>query len=91
MHSKLSLELQKHFALELARGLFYLHNQNVLHCDLKSANVLVGANNDLKITDFGISKTKAASVASLNKTSYALEVIKNILNANQFRIFIFIW
>mmetsp|Transcript_42092 Transcript_42092/g.112245 ORF Transcript_42092/g.112245 Transcript_42092/m.112245 type:complete len:179 (+) Transcript_42092:608-1144(+) len=47
-------------ALQIARGLFSLHNHNpkIIHRDLKPSNLLYSnlQKNDLKIADFGLSK-----------------------------------
>jgi serine/threonine protein kinase len=36
----------------------YLHGKNVLHCDLKSSNVLIDENWNVKLCDFGLSRLK---------------------------------
>ncbi|XP_061350330.1 mitogen-activated protein kinase homolog MMK2-like isoform X2 [Gastrolobium bilobum] len=41
----------------LLRGLKYVHSANVLHRDLKPSNLLLNANCDLKIGDFGLART----------------------------------
>ncbi|ETN64098.1 mitogen-activated protein kinase kinase kinase 7 [Anopheles darlingi] len=41
---------------DIADGLVYLHQRNVIHRDLKPENVLICADNRLKLADFGISK-----------------------------------
>jgi serine/threonine protein kinase len=43
--------------LQVLRGLKYVHSANVLHRDLKPSNLLVNANCDLKICDFGLART----------------------------------
>ena len=53
---KLSDEHVQYFLYQLLRGLKYLHSANVLHRDLKPSNLLVNANCDLKICDFGLSR-----------------------------------
>ncbi|KAL9461641.1 hypothetical protein AB3S75_004603 [Citrus x aurantiifolia] len=47
----------KYFVFQLLRGLKYLHSANILHRDLKPGNLLVNANCDLKICDFGLART----------------------------------
>lgn len=44
-------------ALEVAAGVAYLHQQEVIHRDVKSANVLLDADLHAKVSDFGISTT----------------------------------
>lgn len=46
----------QYFLYQLLRGLKYMHSANVLHRDLKPSNLLVNANCDLKICDFGLSR-----------------------------------
>eukprot|EP01136_Pigoraptor_vietnamica_P022381 Opistho-1_new@73452 len=48
------------FLLDAARGVAYLHacSPPIIHCDLKSANLLVSTNWIVKVADFGLSRFK---------------------------------
>ena len=48
------LESLKYFQ-QLINCLFYLHSQNIAHRDVKIDNMLLDANKDLKLIDFGLS------------------------------------
>lgn len=43
-------------ALDAAKGMLYLHDKDLLHCDLKSLNLLVDSSWTCKIADFGLSR-----------------------------------
>ncbi|CAK9184822.1 unnamed protein product [Ilex paraguariensis] len=47
----------QYFLYQLLRGLKYIHSANVLHRDLKPSNLLLNADCDLKICDFGLART----------------------------------
>ncbi|GJN91852.1 hypothetical protein Rhopal_004875-T1 [Rhodotorula paludigena] len=43
------------YTVKILEGLAYLHQQNVVHCDLKAANLLSTKNGNIKLSDFGVS------------------------------------
>jgi tRNA A-37 threonylcarbamoyl transferase component Bud32 len=42
-------------ALQIAIAIQYIHSRKILHCDLKSANILIDKNFNIKLSDFGLS------------------------------------
>ncbi|CAG9336267.1 unnamed protein product [Blepharisma stoltei] len=52
----LSEEIIKHYGQQLLEGLAYLHENFVIHRDLKSANVLIASTGQVKLSDFGSSR-----------------------------------
>ena len=46
----------QYFLYQILRGLKFIHSANVLHRDLKPSNLLVNANCDLAICDFGLAR-----------------------------------
>ena len=54
---RLTRYIFQYFLYQLLRGLKYVHSANVLHRDLKPSNLLLNANCDLKIGDFGLART----------------------------------
>ncbi|KAJ3268165.1 Mitogen-activated protein kinase 14 [Terramyces sp. JEL0728] len=46
----------QYFVYQLCRGLKYIHSAQVLHRDLKPGNLLVNADCELKICDFGLAR-----------------------------------
>ena len=46
----------QYFLYQILRGLKFVHSANVLHRDLKPSNLLVNANCDLALCDFGLAR-----------------------------------
>jgi serine/threonine protein kinase len=64
---ELDMSLLLKLALEAALGMAYLHQQGIIHRDLKSLNLLVTAQWQCKVSDFGISSLKEKATASSSK------------------------
>ncbi|KAI8089567.1 uncharacterized protein BX664DRAFT_297377 [Halteromyces radiatus] len=59
------------FCVKILNGLDYLHDNQVVHCDLKAANILTTKTGDVKLTDFGVSlnlKIKAVDDQTVSGT-----------------------
>merc|ERR1719162_2181979 len=54
----------KFFLYQVLRGMKYVHSAQVIHCDLKPRNLLVNANCDLKISEFGQARFRFADKES---------------------------
>lgn len=52
--SRLPLNLVVHYIKQAAEALHYAHNQRLIHRDMKPENLLLDANNNLLLSDFGI-------------------------------------
>jgi serine/threonine protein kinase len=55
-YNHLEESIARSYIRQLLSGLAYLHDSFIIHRDLKSANVLIGPEGLVKLTDFGSSK-----------------------------------
>ena len=62
---KLKLSWLVKLASEMASGMGYLHGRRIIHRDLKSLNLLLGDDWNMKITDFGLSRVSTANSQSV--------------------------
>lgn len=62
------------FALDAARGMAHIHSLNKMHRDLKSGNLLVSTNFEVKVADFGTS-----TILGTRATTEQLEASGNLM------------
>lgn len=59
--SRLPLQLVVRYIQQIARALQYAHEQRLIHRDIKPENMLVGRNNEVLLSDFGIALVAQSS------------------------------
>ncbi|RVW74738.1 Mitogen-activated protein kinase-like D5 [Vitis vinifera] len=82
----------QYFLYQILRGLKYIHSANVLHRDLKPSNLLLNANCDLKICDFGLARVTS-------ETDFMTEYVVTrwyrapelLLNSSDYTVAIDVW
>ncbi|KAF2987438.1 hypothetical protein EK904_002477 [Melospiza melodia maxima] len=81
MHTDLAQYMSQHpgglhlcnvmlFMFQLLRGLAYIHQQHILHRDLKPQNLLISCLGELKLADFGLARAQ-----SIPRQTYSSEVV----------------
>lgn len=68
-NNDIAMEDKIKIAINIAKGLEYAHEKDVIHRDLKPTNIMINNPNDIRIIDFGISKV-------LDKNYNADETVK---------------
>ncbi|XP_059453043.1 serine/threonine-protein kinase STY17-like isoform X2 [Corylus avellana] len=55
-HNILELPQLLKFAIDVSKGMEYLHQSSIIHRDLKTANLLMDNHNVVKVADFGVAR-----------------------------------
>ncbi|BBM86612.1 protein kinase domain-containing protein [Candidatus Uabimicrobium amorphum] len=55
-------------AIQIARGMAHTHESNLVHRDLKSANVMISQSGEVKVTDLGLAKATALAEISMEES-----------------------
>jgi serine/threonine protein kinase len=65
------VERRKNFALNIVNGLMFLHENKVIHRDLKPDNILCfGIHPTAKISDFGLARVSFAMMTQVVPSTY---------------------
>ncbi|XP_015162764.1 probable serine/threonine-protein kinase At1g18390 isoform X1 [Solanum tuberosum] len=64
----LTWPVRMNIAIETAGALAYLHASDVIHCDVKTNNILLDHNFGVKVADFGISRLFPNDVSHISTT-----------------------
>ena len=81
-YGQLQEPLIRNFVRQILNGLSYLHGRDIIHRDIKGANVLVDNKGNIKISDFGISKK--VEVSALQPGSKAGHINRSSLQGSVF-------
>ncbi|XP_072041642.1 uncharacterized protein [Amphiura filiformis] len=63
---RLTPALKVKWAIQIAKGIKYLQDKKILHRDVKSGNILITGQNNLKICDFGVAKDLSNTTTTSN-------------------------
>ncbi|AQK96954.1 Serine/threonine-protein kinase STY8 [Zea mays] len=62
---KLAFKVVVQIALDIARGLCYLHSEKIVHRDVKTENMLLDKTRTVKIADFGVARVEASNPSDM--------------------------
>lgn len=62
---KLPFKTVLQLALDVSRGLSYLHSKNIVHRDVKTENLILDQHGKVKIADFGVARLQAWDLSEM--------------------------
>ncbi|KAL6998709.1 Mitogen-activated protein kinase 1 [Sarracenia purpurea var. burkii] len=82
----------RYFLYQILRGLKYIHSANVIHRDVKPSNLLLNANCDLKICDFGLARPNSENeFMTEHVVARWYRVPELLLNSSEYTAAIDVW
>ncbi|KAK1279344.1 Serine/threonine-protein kinase HT1 [Acorus gramineus] len=82
---KLAFRVVVQVALDLARGLSYLHSKKIVHRDVKTENMLLDKTHTIKIADFGVARVEASNPNDMTGETGTLGYMApEVLNGNPY-------
>ncbi|KAE9610067.1 putative dual-specificity kinase TKL-Pl-4 family [Lupinus albus] len=82
---KLAFKVVIQLAVDLARGLSYLHSQKIVHRDVKTENMLLDKSRTVKIADFGVARVEASNPNDMTGETGTLGYMApEVLNGNPY-------
>ncbi|XP_042952548.1 serine/threonine-protein kinase STY8-like isoform X2 [Carya illinoinensis] len=82
---KLAFKVVIQIALDLARGLSYLHSEKIVHRDVKTENMLLDKTRTVKIADFGVARVEASNPNDMTGETGTLGYMApEVLNGNPY-------
>ncbi|XP_047321250.1 serine/threonine-protein kinase STY46-like isoform X2 [Impatiens glandulifera] len=79
-HVILKLPQLVKFAIDVCRGMEYLHQNNIIHRDLKTANLLMDYNRVVKVADFGVARFQNQSGIMTGETGTYRWMAPEVIN-----------
>ncbi len=64
----LSIQRSKEIMIQMLKAFAYAHKNGIVHRDVKPSNIIINANDEIKVLDFGIAKIIGDSQHNLTKT-----------------------
>ncbi|CAN1320493.1 Serine/threonine-protein kinase STY13 [Linum perenne] len=82
---KLAFKVVMQLALDLARGMSYLHTMKIVHRDVKTENMLLDKSRTVKIADFGVARLEASNPNDMTGETGTLGYMApEVLNGNPY-------
>ncbi|MEE8404060.1 MAG: serine/threonine-protein kinase, partial [candidate division Zixibacteria bacterium] len=72
---KISLRIKLESIIEICKGLDYAHKNDIIHRDIKQANILVDKQGNVLITDFGIAQIVGNTDGEQTSTSIVMGTV----------------
>ncbi len=73
---KLPLSKISHYVMQVAEALDYIHSQQVIHCNLKPANILVDEEDHIYLMDFGIDKPFDSALTQISQSGQMVGTLR---------------